>query len=53
LVAGATTRRDEILASVVAASTPELANRLLKDFEEPIRRFHLGDVRLSELNGGA
>jgi hypothetical protein len=52
VAAGATTTRAEILASVAAASTAELAGRLLVEFEELTRRFHLGDFRPSELSGG-
>jgi hypothetical protein len=44
--------RAEILASVSAASTAELAGSLLNEFEELTRRFHRGDYRPSELSGG-
>ena len=49
---GATSTRTEIRASIAAASTEELADRLLEEFEELNRRFHLGDFRPSELSGG-
>ena len=52
IAVGATTTRAEILVSVAAASTPGLAARLLEEFEELTRRFHLGDFRPSELSGG-
>ena len=51
-VVGPTATRAEILASIAAASTQELADRLLEEFEELTRRFHLGDFRPSELSGG-
>jgi len=49
---GPAATRAEIMTSVAAASTPELAARLLEEFEELTRRFHLGDFRPSELSGG-
>lgn len=49
---GATTTRAEIKASIAAAATPELADKLIEEFEELNRRFHLADFRPSELSGG-
>jgi hypothetical protein len=49
---GPVATRAEILASVSAASTPELAGSLLDEFEELTRRFHRADYRPSELSGG-
>lgn len=49
---GATATRAEIKASIAAASTPELADKLLEEFDELNRRFHLADFRPSELSGG-
>src|SRR6266853_92172 len=51
-VAGPVTTRAEILTSIAAASTTELSERLLGEFEELTRRFHRGDFRPSELSGG-
>lgn len=51
-VLGPTATRAEVLQSLAAASTQELAERLLAEFEELTRRFHLGDFRPSELSGG-
>jgi hypothetical protein len=49
---GPAATRTEILTSIAAAATQELAERLLAEFEELTRRFHLGDFRPSELSGG-
>jgi hypothetical protein len=51
-IVGPSVTRAEVLASVSAASTPELAERLLAEFEQLNERFHLGDFRPSELSGG-
>ena len=49
---GPVSTRVEILASISAAATSELANRLLEEFDELQDRFHRGDFRPSELSGG-
>jgi hypothetical protein len=50
--AGPSATRAEILASLATASTPELAARLLDEFDQLNARFHLADYRPSELSGG-
>lgn len=42
----------EVLASVAAASSQELAEALLSEFDQLNHRFHLADYRPSELSGG-
>jgi hypothetical protein len=52
LATGATATRAEIQASIAAASTPALADKLLEEYDTLMHRFHLGDFRPSELSGG-
>lgn len=44
--------RTTVLSSIATVSTIELAELLLKEFDELTNRFHLGDFRPSELSGG-
>jgi hypothetical protein len=51
-VAAPTATRAEIVASLSAAATPVLAERLLSEYEELTRRYYHADYRPSELSGG-
>jgi hypothetical protein len=50
--AGPSATRAEVLVSLAAASTQELAEKLLEEYDQINERFHLADYRPSELSGG-
>lgn len=52
MATGAANTRAEIRASIAAAATEPLADKLLEEYEALTHRFHLGDYRPSELSGG-
>src|SRR5438045_2789332 len=50
-IASPNATRAEILASI-SATTPDLAESLLNEYEEVTRRYYHADYRPSELSGG-